>query len=84
MALGYSILAEIHQNFIPGRGTEAQDIAGNLAGVILAAAFLILWQRLKPGFPISNGEELSRTGKKHRRRASIGRWQLTSQEAPNG
>jgi len=47
MALGYSILDEIHQNFIPGRGTEAQDIAGNLAGVILAAALVALWQTLK-------------------------------------
>jgi len=47
VALSYSLLDEIHQNFVPGRGTEAQDIAGNLGGVILAAAFLILWQRLK-------------------------------------
>ena len=46
MALGYSILDEIHQNFIPGRGTEAQDIAGNLAGVVLAVALVILWQTL--------------------------------------
>jgi len=47
VALSYSILDEIHQNFIPGRGTEAQDIAGNLAGVILAAALMMLWETLK-------------------------------------
>jgi len=46
VALGYSILDEIHQNFVPGRGTEAQDIAGNLAGVVLAVALVILWQTL--------------------------------------
>ena len=46
VALSYSLLDEVHQNFVPGRGTEAQDIAGNLAGVIMAVAFLILWQRL--------------------------------------
>ena len=46
VALSYSLLDEVHQGFVPGRGTEAQDIAGNLAGVILAMAFLILWQRL--------------------------------------
>ena len=47
VALSYSLLDEVHQGFVPGRGTDLQDIAGNLAGVILAAAFLILWQRLK-------------------------------------
>ena len=47
VALGYSILDEIHQNFVLGRGTETQDIAGNLAGVIMAAALLMLWETLK-------------------------------------
>ena len=47
VALGYSILDEIHQNTIPGRGTEAQDIAGNLAGVVLTVAVVILWQMLR-------------------------------------
>jgi len=47
VALSYSFLDEVHQNFIPGRGTEVQDIAGNLIGVILAAAFLMLWQMFK-------------------------------------
>jgi len=46
VALSYSLLDEVHQGFVPGRGTEVHDIAGNLAGVILAMAFLILWQRL--------------------------------------
>ena len=45
VALSYSLLDEVHQGFVPGRGTEGEDIAGNLAGVILAMAFLILWQR---------------------------------------
>lgn len=45
VALGYSILDEIHQNLVPGRGTEAQDVAGNLAGVILVAIIVIVWQR---------------------------------------
>lgn len=47
VALSYSLLDEVHQGVVPGRGTDLQDIAGNLAGVILATAFLILWQRLK-------------------------------------
>ena len=48
VALSYSLLDEGHQGFVPGRGTEAQDIAGNLAGVILAAAFPRIWQLLPP------------------------------------
>ncbi len=43
LAFSYSILDEIHQSLVPGRGIEAQDIAGNLVGVVLAAAFVILW-----------------------------------------
>ena len=43
VALSYSLLDEVHQGFVPGRGTDLQDIIGNLVGVILASAFLILW-----------------------------------------
>ncbi len=46
LAFIYSILDEIHQRLIPGRGFEAQDIAGNLAGVLLAATLVILWPTL--------------------------------------
>jgi len=47
VALSYSLLDEVHQSFVPGRGTDFQDILGNLAGVIMAAAFLMLWGTFK-------------------------------------
>ena len=46
LSLSYSILNEIHQSLIPGRGAEAQDIAGNLVGVVLVAALVIFWPTL--------------------------------------
>jgi VanZ family protein len=43
-------LPQIHQSFIPGRGTDAEDILGNFAGAvgmqILAAAAIWISQSL--------------------------------------
>ena len=42
VALGYSILDEIHPNFVPGRDIDTQDVAGNLVGVILGTIIVIV------------------------------------------
>ena len=46
VALGYSLLDEVHQHFVPGRGTDLQDIIGNLVGVGVACAVVAIWQLL--------------------------------------
>ncbi len=47
VAVSYSLLDEIHQHFVPGRGTDAQDIAGNLIGVALAVACVLACEARK-------------------------------------
>jgi len=47
VAVGYSALDEVHQNFVPGRGTDLQDIAGNLAGVALAVTCILVCEAHK-------------------------------------
>ncbi len=44
IALSYSLLDEVHQHFVPGRGTDLQDIIGNLVGVIVSCAVVGIWQ----------------------------------------
>jgi len=34
LAFVYGITDEIHQHFVPGRGTDVQDLVGNLAGAV--------------------------------------------------
>ncbi|MBU0608230.1 MAG: VanZ family protein, partial [Armatimonadetes bacterium] len=34
VVFGYGIVDEIHQHFVPGRGTDVQDLLGDLAGAI--------------------------------------------------
>ena len=46
LALSYGLLDEVHQRFVPGRGTDLQDIIGNLAGVVVACAVVGIWQLL--------------------------------------
>ena len=46
VALSYSLLDEVHQGFGPGRGTDLQDILGNLAGVVVACAIMGIWRLL--------------------------------------
>ncbi len=46
VALSYGLLDEVHQRFVPGRGTDLQDIIGNLAGVVVACAVIGIWQLL--------------------------------------
>jgi len=50
VALSYSLLDEVHQGFVPGRGTELQDIIGNLVGVVVACAVVAIWQLLPSGY----------------------------------
>ena len=45
-AFAYGLIDEFHQSFVPGRGTDTQDILGNLTGavgiqILLAAALRI-------------------------------------------
>ena len=47
VALSYGLLDEVHQRFVPGRGTDLQDIIGNLAGVVIACAIMGIWQLLR-------------------------------------
>ena len=35
-ALGWGVLDEFHQSFVPGRSVEAGDVAADVAGVLLA------------------------------------------------
>ena len=54
VALSYSLLDEVHQGFVPGRGTDLQDIIGNLVGVVVACAVAETWQLLCSGYDQDN------------------------------
>lgn len=43
LALAYAILDELHQELVPGRGSELADIGYDLAGII--AALGLIWLR---------------------------------------
>lgn len=42
VAFSYGVVDEVHQHFVPGRGTDLQDIAGNLVGVALVVACAVI------------------------------------------
>ena len=50
VALSYSLLDEVHQGFVPGRGTDLQDVIGNLVGVVVACAVVETWQLVRSGY----------------------------------
>lgn len=44
-AFGYGLIDELHQHFVPGRGTDAQDLLGNLVGAVGAQVLVtaVVW-----------------------------------------
>lgn len=48
--LAWGVLDEWHQSFVPGRETEALDVAADAAGALLAALVSErIWRRFEPG-----------------------------------
>jgi len=47
----YAVFDEVHQYFIPGRFFDLLDLAGDLIGLILAVAFVILLKRINNFVP---------------------------------
>ncbi|MFP4250288.1 MAG: thioredoxin [Armatimonadota bacterium] len=45
----FAVLQELNQTWIPGRGAEVLDLAANIAGLVLAAAAVVVWHRLTDG-----------------------------------
>lgn len=41
VAFGYGIIDELHQHFVPGRGTDLQDFLGNFLGAV--GVQLLIW-----------------------------------------
>jgi len=52
IALVYAVSDEYHQSFVPGRSAAVIDVLFDLAGILIAAALVLLYK----GLPISGGK----------------------------
>ncbi|MBZ8141636.1 hypothetical protein CLD22_17230 [Rubrivivax gelatinosus] len=46
--LGYGVLIEIVQAYVPGRSSEAADVLADLAGILLGSLVAAGWRRIAP------------------------------------
>lgn len=42
VALGYAVSDEYHQSFVPGRTASPRDVSFDLAGILMAAAAVVI------------------------------------------
>lgn len=45
LTVGYGVLDELHQSFVPGRDASLHDVGSDVAGAALAVALFWIWAR---------------------------------------